>query len=174
MHHDTAEAPKTRGHVIHWARYYDLFGILISFGRVKAIREKLLELAAPSPGESVLDVGCGTGTLAIAMKPRVGEGEVHGIDASPEMIGVANEKAGKADSSVDFQVALIEAQPFLPGPPALGIRPRARREHGREANADAEEGRLRRGRGDPDAPQELRLHPGALRWPGWSVRPQTL
>jgi len=112
MHHKSAEAPKTTGRVIHWARYYDLFGKLISFGRDKAIRQKLVVLAAPAPGESVLDVGCGTGTLAIAIKPRVGEGGVHGIDASPVMIEVAKEKAAKAGAEIDFQVALIEAVPF--------------------------------------------------------------
>ena len=112
MHHTTADAPKTAGRVIHWARWYDLFGRLISFGRDKAIREKLIELAAPAPGEKVLDVGCGTGTLALALKSRVGTGEVHGIDASPEMIEVAREKVAKAGSDIDFQVALIEAIPF--------------------------------------------------------------
>jgi len=60
----------------------------------------------------VLDVGCGTGTLAIAIKPQVGTGEVHGIDASPEMIQVAKEKAAKDGSDIDFRVALIEAIPF--------------------------------------------------------------
>ena len=115
MHHKTADAPKTAGRVIHWARYYDLFGKVISFGRDKAIRQKLVELAAPAPGESVLDVGCGTGTLAIAIMPRVGEGEVHGIDASPEMIEVAQEKARKTRSEIAFQVALIEAIPFPNG-----------------------------------------------------------
>ncbi len=112
MHHKTADAPHTAGRVIHWARYYDLFGRLISFGRDKAIRQKVVQLASPSPGENVLDVGCGTGTLAIAINPRVGEGEVHGIDASPEMIEVAKEKAAKAGAEIDFQVALIEAIPF--------------------------------------------------------------
>jgi len=115
MHHKTADAPKTAGRVIHWARYYDLFGRLISFGRDKAIRQRLVALAAPAPGESVLDVGCGTGTLALAIKPRVGEGEVHGIDASPEMIEVAKEKAAKEGAAIDFQVALIEAIPFPDG-----------------------------------------------------------
>jgi demethylmenaquinone methyltransferase/2-methoxy-6-polyprenyl-1,4-benzoquinol methylase/phosphoethanolamine N-methyltransferase len=112
MHHKTADAPKTAGRVLHWARWYDLFGRVISFGRDKAIREKLIELAAPAPGEKVLDVGCGTGALALALKSRVGTGEVHGIDASPEMIGVAKEKAAKAGSAIDFRVALIEAIPF--------------------------------------------------------------
>ena len=112
MHHKTVDAPHTAGRVLHGARWYDLVTRVISFGRDKAIREKLIELAAPAPGEKVLDVGCGTGTLALALKPRVGTGAVHGIDASPEMIDVAKEKAAKAGSEIDFQVALIEALPF--------------------------------------------------------------
>jgi demethylmenaquinone methyltransferase/2-methoxy-6-polyprenyl-1,4-benzoquinol methylase/phosphoethanolamine N-methyltransferase len=112
IHHKTADTPKTAGRVIHGARWYDLFSRVISFGRDKAIREKLIELAAPARGEKVLDVGCGTGTLALALKSSVGTGEVHGIDASPEMIEVAKGKAAKAGSDIDFQVALIEAIPF--------------------------------------------------------------
>jgi ubiquinone/menaquinone biosynthesis C-methylase UbiE len=117
MHHKTAhaEAPGTLGNVIRWARYYDLAAKLCSFGRDKAIRQKFVDLAAPQPGEKALDVGCGTGTLAIAMKPRVGAGEVHGIDASPEMIEVAREKATKERSDIDLKVGLIEAIPFPDG-----------------------------------------------------------
>src|SRR5215216_3877908 len=90
---NTVDAPKTAGHVIraggiHGARLYDLFGRIVSLGRDKAVREKLIELAAPLPGEKVLDVGCGTGAVAIAIKSRVGASEVHGIEATPEMIQV--------------------------------------------------------------------------------------
>ena len=109
MHDHTAEAPPTRSYVIHWARWYDVLG-KIPF--LRATRDTLLEVAAPSPGEHVLDVGCGTGTLAIAMKSRVGSGEVRGIDASSEMIEVAREKATKAGAQVDFQVVPMEGLPF--------------------------------------------------------------
>jgi demethylmenaquinone methyltransferase/2-methoxy-6-polyprenyl-1,4-benzoquinol methylase/phosphoethanolamine N-methyltransferase len=111
-HEATDGAPPTAGRVLHQARWYDLFGRIVSLGRDAAIRETLVDLAEPMPGEHVLDVGCGTGTLALALESRAGAGAVRGIDASPEMIAVARAKAGKADAAVDFQVALIEALPF--------------------------------------------------------------
>ena len=112
MHHQGTSAPATTGHVLHMARWYDLLGQIISFGRANTVRQKLVDLATPLPGETVLDVGCGTGTLALAMESRMGKGDVHGIDASPEMIAVAREKATKSGSQADFQVAVIEAIPF--------------------------------------------------------------
>ncbi len=109
MERQSAKPSLTAGRVIHWARWYDVLG-KIPF--LRAIREKFVELAAPLPGEHVLDVGCGTGTLAIALKSRVGAGRVHGIDASPEMIEVAQHKADLAGASIDFQLALVERIPF--------------------------------------------------------------
>jgi ubiquinone/menaquinone biosynthesis C-methylase UbiE len=107
VHHHTAETPETTGRVIRRARAYDLFSRKVSFGR-----DTLIRLAAPASGETVLDVGCGTGTLAIAIDAKVAPGQVHGIDASPQMIAVANQKVAKANLDIDFQVALIETIPF--------------------------------------------------------------
>src|SRR5262252_6392805 len=98
-----AHAVRTSGQVIHWARWYDLFCRIIPFARRS--REKLVELAAPVAGEHVLDVGCGTGALAIALKSRIGAGKVAGIDPSAEMIEFAREKAAKTNSEVEFHVA---------------------------------------------------------------------
>jgi len=105
--------PKTRGRTIGWASHYDACTWLLSLGKEPAIRDLTLDLAGVKPGEMVLDVGCGTGSLTIAAKARVGSsGEVHGIDAAPEMIQVARRKAAQQGVEVDFRVGLIEDIPF--------------------------------------------------------------
>ncbi|HEX2779641.1 MAG TPA: methyltransferase domain-containing protein [Gemmatimonadaceae bacterium] len=110
----TAAAPVTKGRVLRshaWA--YDALVWFLTFGRERAFRERLLDLARLAPGESVLDIGCGTGTLAIAAKGRVGDaGIVRGIDASPEMIARARKKAAKAGVDVVFETAVAESLPF--------------------------------------------------------------
>jgi ubiquinone/menaquinone biosynthesis C-methylase UbiE len=106
----------TTGAVVHWAARYDLLVWLLTLGRERSFRERLLEPAHLQPGESVLDVGCGTGTLAIAAKRRVGSaGSVYGIDASPAMIARATKKAKKAGAGVTFESGLAESLPFPDG-----------------------------------------------------------
>jgi ubiquinone/menaquinone biosynthesis C-methylase UbiE len=110
---DPNRAPSTTGAVIHWAARYDLLVWLLTLGREPAFREKVIRLARLEPGESVLDIGCGTGTLAIAAKRRVGlNGAVTGIDASPEMIARARKKATKANVEVSFTTAIAETLPI--------------------------------------------------------------
>jgi len=46
------------------------------------------------PGDKLLDVGCGTGSLALELAPHVAQ--VHAIDLSSEMIRIANGKAADA------------------------------------------------------------------------------
>lgn len=110
-------APETKGRTIrHWAPLYDIAGWLMSFGQLPAIRRRSIAVAELKPGERVLDVGCGPGSLTIPAAKAVGkEGRVAGIDASPEMIEVARRKAAKERMEIDFQVAPIEALPFGDG-----------------------------------------------------------
>ncbi|HKW48264.1 MAG TPA: class I SAM-dependent methyltransferase, partial [Gemmatimonadaceae bacterium] len=110
----TDQQLQTKGLVMHSeARYYDLLAWALTLGRERAFRERLIQIAELQPGESALDIGCGTGTLAIAAKASVGSsGSVVGIDASPEMLVRANRKAAKAGVDVRFQPAIVEALPF--------------------------------------------------------------
>jgi ubiquinone/menaquinone biosynthesis C-methylase UbiE len=118
---DSLEPPAPRevklhrivGAVLHSPRYYDLMVSLAFMGRERRFRKRLLSLAGLRRGESVLDIGCGTGLLAILAKEQVGlGGTVRAIDASPEMIARARAKAGRARVEVDFLLAPAQELPF--------------------------------------------------------------
>ena len=69
-----------------------------------SITTAALELAAPRPGERVLDVGCGYGTTSLVIAERVAPGgSVVGVDISAPMIDEARARAGGAT------VAFVEA-----------------------------------------------------------------
>jgi len=106
----------TSGIVLHSPVLYDLTVWLAMLGKERAFRERLLQLARIRDGERVLDVGCGTGTLAIAARRHVGQsGTVYGVDASPEMLARAEKKARKAGIEVLFRNGLAEALAFQDG-----------------------------------------------------------
>ena len=116
MSTDRHSMPGARGLVLHAAAGYDFLAWVLLRGREREFRDRLVRLARVEPGEAVLDIGCGTGSLAIAAKRRVGpSGLVHGIDASPEMIVRARKKASRAGMEVTFTLAAAEALPFPDG-----------------------------------------------------------
>jgi ubiquinone/menaquinone biosynthesis C-methylase UbiE len=105
--------PPPHGAILHAARAYDLLAWLWTLGRERALRERMLSFVQLQTGESVLDVGCGTGTLAIAAKQQVGAaGIVHGVDASPQMLARAARKAARRRCQVAFVQGPAQALPF--------------------------------------------------------------
>jgi ubiquinone/menaquinone biosynthesis C-methylase UbiE len=92
---------------------YDLKLLVASRGRERRFRERELDLAGVTAGDRVLDVGCGTGTLAIAAARRVGPtGAVHGVDPSEDLLARARKKARRASVAVEFAVGSGDALPF--------------------------------------------------------------
>jgi ubiquinone/menaquinone biosynthesis C-methylase UbiE len=78
-------------------------GDATAFDRKKAItREHMRQ------GAKILEIGCGTGSLALELSPRAGH--VHAIDISAEMIRIANQKKEQQGvSNVTFQQGALDA-----------------------------------------------------------------
>lgn len=70
-----------------------LYDIAIAWlTRERRWRRALVEQVAPEPSDRVLDVGCGTGTLAIQLKNKEPKVEIVGVDPDPEMLARARAK----------------------------------------------------------------------------------
>src|SRR5262249_47037759 len=114
-HRESGEGPAkaTHGLILKGGWRYDLMGwFLDTFlfrGKMRELRLRTVTLARIQVGETVLDVGCGTGTLAIEVQSRVGRaGHVTGVDPAPQQIARARSKAARRNLPVDFQVGVIE------------------------------------------------------------------
>ncbi len=102
-------APQTKGQVIHTPKFYELIVWIATRGKERAFRHFITDLVELQPGESVLDVGCGTGTQAMLAKECVGEtGRVSGIEPSLEMVAYARRKAARRGLVLDIQPGVIE------------------------------------------------------------------
>lgn len=111
--HSHETPAQTEGHLIRWAAFYDAFTTILTFGHIGMLRTMTVNLASLKPGETILDVGCGTGGVTIPAKQRVGKsGQAVGIDPAPEMIAVAKKKAARAGLKIDFRVGVIESLPY--------------------------------------------------------------
>jgi len=93
-------------------RFYD--PIATAIVRESAWKPRLADAAAPAPGQRVLDLGCGTGTLAIVMAQRCPEAEVVGLDVDPKILERARTKARRHGAEVDFRQGRAEAPPDDP------------------------------------------------------------
>ena len=67
------------------------------------------------PGLSLLDVGCGPGTITADLATRVAPGRVTGVETSAEVVGLARAAAAEAQAHVDFVVTDAQALGFDDG-----------------------------------------------------------
>jgi demethylmenaquinone methyltransferase/2-methoxy-6-polyprenyl-1,4-benzoquinol methylase len=86
--------PQVRAMFDRIAGFYDLMNSVMTAGLHHRWRARAADLAALAPGDSALDVACGTGDMAIELARRVATGgEVIGSDFSEEMLEHARVKA---------------------------------------------------------------------------------
>lgn len=81
---------------------------------VRDVRYKtlLIQQADIQPGQHVLDLGCGTGTLAIMAKQAQPSAEVIGLDADPDMLKAARYKSAEHKAHVKFDVGFTNELPY--------------------------------------------------------------
>jgi len=75
-------------------------------------KRQLIEQANIQPGQRVMDLGCGTGTLAIMVKQAQPLAEVCGLDADPEMLAMALKKIATLGVDVTFDEGMTFALPY--------------------------------------------------------------
>jgi ubiquinone/menaquinone biosynthesis C-methylase UbiE len=80
--------------------------------RETTMKSRLLAAAKVMPGEHVLDLGCGTGTLLLQLERSVPGARLHGVDADPAMLGQAYAKARAANVELNLTRAWADALPF--------------------------------------------------------------
>jgi demethylmenaquinone methyltransferase / 2-methoxy-6-polyprenyl-1,4-benzoquinol methylase len=99
------------------AGVYDLMNTAMTAGMHHRWRERSADRAELAPGESALDVCCGTGDLALELRRRVGpSGRVVGCDFSEPMLELAREKSDRLGmSDVEFELADALDLPYRDG-----------------------------------------------------------
>jgi ubiquinone/menaquinone biosynthesis C-methylase UbiE len=114
--HTIAGVPRSRQQFIPALRFdaltriYDPVVALTT--REAGFKRRLLEHARVKDGESVLDLACGTGTLAIEVKADVPKAKVSGIDGDPAMLSRALRKAKAAGVKIDFETGMSNDLPY--------------------------------------------------------------
>ena len=76
------------------------------------MRKDLLGLAGDLNGKKILDVGCGTGTLALMIKRANPEAEVAGLDGDPQILEIARRKAKEEGLEIRFEQGMSYSLPY--------------------------------------------------------------
>jgi ubiquinone/menaquinone biosynthesis C-methylase UbiE len=95
----TADFTPALGHAALSGLYDPAIALLT---RERRWRARLLDQVAPASGETIIDLGCGTGSLALAMAQRAPEARIIGLDPDADILARAATKAGGEGGAVRF------------------------------------------------------------------------
>lgn len=80
--------------------------------RERTFKKRLIDQAGIAPAAQVLDLGCGTGTLAVWLKRAVPGARITGLDGDPEVLSRAKRKAERAGLDIRFDRGLSFDLPY--------------------------------------------------------------
>jgi ubiquinone/menaquinone biosynthesis C-methylase UbiE len=90
--------------------FYDMVVGLTT--REKLFKQALVEQAKIRVNQRVLDLACGTGTLAVLLKRDAPQAEIMGIDGDPKILALAKEKARAGNFDVQLDEGMSFALPY--------------------------------------------------------------
>lgn len=81
----------------------------------KTFKRELVRQVDLRPAQRVLDLGCGTATLTIALKESCPQAKVFGLDGDRKILGFARRKSEKANAKIVLSVGLSNEMPYRNG-----------------------------------------------------------
>ncbi len=95
----------------HWlTRWYD--PMMRWFFPESGIHANLIAQAHIQPEQTVLDVGCGTGTLTLLIKQAHPNVVIHGLDIDAKILQIAQRKARQAGQNILWQQGTATSLPY--------------------------------------------------------------
>jgi ubiquinone/menaquinone biosynthesis C-methylase UbiE len=91
-----------------------LYDIVARLTGERRFKRKLVEKANIAPGQDVLDLGCGPGTLALMVHEMCPGAAVTGMDIDPRILAIAARKIARAGAAVAVHEGSATAPPFPP------------------------------------------------------------
>lgn len=89
-----------------------LYDPLIRMLGISAAHRQLVDQADIRPGHRILEVGCGTGNLAVLVKRLHPQADVVGLDPDPKALARARRTAARAALAVRLDRGFAEALPY--------------------------------------------------------------
>lgn len=91
-------------------RTADYDKVIAVMTRERRWRGSLLRELSPQTGETIVDLGSGTGSMAILIKTKQPDVRMIGIDPDPEVRKIAETKAEKAGIALEFHTAMGDSE----------------------------------------------------------------
>jgi ubiquinone/menaquinone biosynthesis C-methylase UbiE len=90
-----------------------LYDPLLKWGmREESFKRRLIERAQIQAGQTVLDLGCGTGTLTLMLKKSAPLANITGLDGDPKVLSIAQIKAAQANVNIKWDQGMAFKLPY--------------------------------------------------------------